>query len=198
MDLVSFISSDWRILLFVVLVFAVFVWNGINRVRWELDWNASGNRSLPIPEKRWSYDARDIEEFAGAAHRAGMLDSYRIAILRRSDLCFAIALAAITAFIWYRIAVTSMDWQILNWAALPLGAMAILYGIADVAEDLKLAAILSHPESIDNADAAATNMLTRIKMVTLTLSVIGAVIFGIIWLLETWAVRRRSPPPIPA
>jgi hypothetical protein len=197
MGVVSFIFGDRRVLLFVVLVIAVFLWNGISRVQWQLRWNAAGNRSLPIPEKRWTYDARDVEEFAGAADRAGMLDSYRSAILHRSDLCFAIALAAITAFVWYQIAVTPTDFQILNWAALPLGAMAILYGVADVAEDLKLAAILSHPQSIDAAEVAATNMLTRIKMVTLTLSVVGGVIFGIIWSLETWAVRRRSPP-IPA
>ncbi len=101
-------------------------------------------------------------------------------ILKRSDVCFAIALAAVTAFVCYEIAVAPLRCELLNWAALPLGAMAILYGIADVAEDLKLASILKHPQNIDRADAAAANMLTRIKFTALILSVIGVGIFLII------------------
>ena len=58
--------------------------------------------------------------------------------------------------------------------------MAILYGIADVAEDLKLASILKHPQSIDRADAAAANMLTRIKITALIPSVIGVAIYLVI------------------
>jgi hypothetical protein len=76
--------------------------------------------------------------------------------------------------------------------------MAILYGIADVAEDLKLATILRHPQSIDRADAAATNMLTRIKITALILSVIGVLIFFAVAFLQMCAVRlggRRRVPP---
>jgi hypothetical protein len=157
-----------------------------------LAWTASGNQRTPIPERCWTYDARDLEIFANAADRAGMLGFYVNTILRRSDVCFAIALAAITAFIWYWIAVTPMQCQIFNWAALPMGAMAILYGIADVAEDIKLATILDHWQSIDRADTAATNMLTRIKMTTLILSLIGVLIFVVVSVLQTSAVWLRS------
>ena len=198
MSVLNFIVSDWRIAAFVALVVAAIAWNMFNRVRWDLAWNASGNQRTLIPERCWSYDGRDLEVFAEAADRAGMLGFYVRAILRGSDVCFAIALSAITAFIWYRIAVTPMEYWIFNWAALPFGAMAVLYGIADVAEDIKLSTILSHPQSIDRADAAATNMLTRIKMVTLTLSLIGVLIFAVIGLVETCAVWARSRRPTPA
>ena len=194
MSVVNFILGDWRTTAFIALVVVAMAWNTINRIRWDLAWIASGNRGTPIPERCWTYDARDLEVFASVADRAGMLGLYVNAILRRSDVCFAIALAAITAFIWYRIAVTPMEYRIFNWAALPLGAMAVLYGIADVAEDLKLATILGHWQSIDRADAAATNMLTRIKIAALTLSLIGAVIFVVVSLSEAcavWAWRRR-------
>jgi hypothetical protein len=198
MSVAAFIVSDWRIAAFVAVVIATVAWNMINRIQWDLAWIASGNERTFIPERCWSYDAHDLEVFANAAGRAGMLGFYVNAILRRSDVCFAIALSAITAFIWYRIAVTPMVCWIFNWAALPLGAMAILYGIADVAEDIKLATILNHRQSIDRADAAATNMLTRIKMATLTLSLIGVVIFGVVSLVETLTVRVRSRRPTPA
>jgi hypothetical protein len=198
MPVVHFIGNDWRIAAFVALVVVAMAWNAINRVRWDLGWIASGNERTFIPERCWSYDGRDLEVFAEAADRAGMLGFYVNAILRRSDVCFAIALSAITAFIWYRIAVTPMAYWIFNWAALPLGAMAVLYGMADVAEDIKLATILNHRQSIDRADAAATNMLTRIKMVTLTLSLIGVVIFAVVALLEVCAVRLRRRRPTPA
>jgi hypothetical protein len=198
MFVVHFILDDWRMTAFVTLVVVAIAWNAINRIRWDLAWIASGNRRTPIPERCWTYDARDLEVFANVADRAGMLGFYVNAILRRSDVCFAIALAAITVFIWYRIAVTPMECQLFNWAALPLGAMAVLYGIADVAEDIKLATILNHRQSIDRADAAATNMLTRIKIATLTLSLIGALIFVVVSLLEAcavwlWSRRRRVP-----
>jgi hypothetical protein len=187
MSTVHFILSDWRIILFVGLVVVSFAWNAINRVWLEVVWNASGNRNTPIPEKRWTYNAHDLDTFARVADSLGMLGFYVNVVLWRSDICFAIALAAITAFTWYQIAVTLMDYWF-NWAALLLGGIAILYGIADVAEDMKLARILGHPQSIDADDVAATNVLTRIKMITLTLSVIGILIFLVVSFFEKCAI----------
>jgi hypothetical protein len=181
-------SSDWLTVLGLGIALAVFAWNGRNRAEWSARWTAKSLGSIPIPERRWTYDAHDLEDFADAAKRAGMLDDY-IAILRGSDLCFAISLSAVTAFIWYQVALSPMPFAVLNWAALPLGAMAILYGIADVAEDLKLATILRHPKSIDQADAAATNTLTRLKRATLMLSVVGALIFLVLAAIEDAASR---------
>jgi membrane protein implicated in regulation of membrane protease activity len=58
--------------------------------------------------------------------------------------------------------------------------MGILYGFADAAEDIKLASILAHPGDIDMGEAAAANVLTRLKFVTITLSVVGLVVFAIL------------------
>jgi hypothetical protein len=88
-----------------------------------------------------------------------------------------------------------MPWTWLNWLALPAGAMAILYGVADIAEDLKLGSLLSNPDKIDPAEAFAANMLTRVKIVTLWLSLLGVLIYvpirGAQWLL-TKALARRA------
>jgi hypothetical protein len=179
------IIGDWRVAAFIAAALVAFIWGAAGRVRWDLACNASGNPAMRIPERSWSYDAHDLQAFANAAQhvrigRQSALDFYVHNILKRSDICFAIALAAVTAFVCYEIAVAPLRCVLFNWAALPLGAMAILYGIADVAEDLKLASILKHPQNIDRADAAAANMLTRIKFVALTLSAIGVAIFLVI------------------
>ena len=197
MQALSIIFGDWRVAALAAAALAAFVWGATNRVRWDLAWNASANAATRIPEACWSYDGNDLEAFANAAQQVRIggrnaLDFYVQAILRRSDICFAVALAAVTAFVCYEIAVAPLRCQALNWAAVPLGAMAILYGIADVAEDLKLASILQHPQRIDRADAAAANMLTRIKITALILSLVGAAIFAVIWGAETGARKLLS------
>jgi hypothetical protein len=187
------IWSDWRVAPFFVIAIALIGWNVINRARWDVAWTRAGNHDYKIPERRWTYDAQDLDEFV---RKAGgddppLLEFYRC-ILRGSDLAFAIAVAAMTAYIWGQIAIAPVECVWLNWAALPLGAMGVLYGIADVAEDLKLSAILEHPDAIDQAETAATNILTRVKLVTICLSLIGAVIFLLYSLAEICAVWLLS------
>jgi hypothetical protein len=179
------IFGDWRVAALAAAALAALIWGAANRVRWDLAWKASGNQATRIPEQCWSYDGHDLEAFVTAARivrigRQSALDFYVRNILQRSDICFAIALAVVAAFVCYEIAVAPLLWGPFKWAAVPLGTMAILYGIADVAEDMKLASILKHPQNIDRADAAATNMLTRLKMTALTLSGIGVAIFLVI------------------
>jgi hypothetical protein len=183
--------GEWWVMLSAVVAVALLIWSIINRTRWALGWRAAGNANIDIPERRWTYDAQDLEDFARAAEGAHMLRFY-VSILRGPDLGFAVATAAIAAYIWGRLALTEMDCAFVNWAALPLGAMAVLYGIADVAENLKLSSILKHPEAIDQAEAAATNTLTRIKRVTIILSIFGTIVFFICAIAPALAARRSS------
>jgi hypothetical protein len=183
--------EDWRVVLFLGVAIAAVGWNLVNRARWDAAWAAAGNAKMGIPERRWTYDAQDLERFARTAQPVGLLRPY-LRILWTSDLCFAVFVATVSAYIWWRIAVTPVGYAFVNWAALPLGAMAILYGIADVAEDLKLASMLKYPHTIDQAEAAATNMLTRVKIVTISLSLIGLAIFGLYQAAEKCAVWLLS------
>jgi hypothetical protein len=185
------LGERWVMLSALVAV-ALLVWSIINRTRWALRWRTAGSANIDIPERRWTYDAQDLEDFARAAEGAHMLQFY-VSILRGSDLGFAVATAAIAAYIWGRLAVTDMNFAVINWAALPLGAMAVLYGIADVAENLKLSSILKHPEAIDQAEAAATNALTRIKRVTIILSIFGVIVFFVCAIAPALASRGSGP-----
>jgi uncharacterized BrkB/YihY/UPF0761 family membrane protein len=79
--------------------------------------------------------------------------------------------------------------------AILAACMGILYGIADVAEDIKLASILKAPDSIDAGETAAANFLTRAKFVTITLSGVGIAVF---LALSGFAAISIRPPTLPA
>lgn len=173
----------------------VFVWNANRRAAMD-----AVTHDLKIPERLWTYDAVEIEDFAKAAHgreveRRPLLEFYVNAILRQSDLAYAVVLSLITALIWLEIAFSPVAWTWLTWLAWPAAAMALIYGVADVSEDIKLAYILEHPTRIDPAEAVAVNMLTRIKMTTLTLSLVGLAIFGLTQILQRAVARRPVARP---
>jgi hypothetical protein len=63
--------------------------------------------------------------------------------------------------------------------------MGVLYGFADVAEDIKLRAILDDRRAIvDPAEAAAANALTRVKFAAIALSVVGALMFAVLTVVD--------------
>lgn len=119
--------------------------------------------------------------------------------------------------------------ELMGCAVLFFACMGFVYGAADVAEDLKLAYILKdwrreeaeaksrskasphddrddsgdskHEEvHIDGGEAAAANALTRIKFITICLSVLGVVVYQALSLIAAASFRTpasptRSPPP---
>jgi hypothetical protein len=135
-----------------------------------------------VPERLWCYDQVYLAAFARIA--SGHQTSFGDTILARytrptliwNDILFAAGLAAFTALMALGLA-PHMPWL---WSSCLLGVfacMGIAYGIADVLEDGMLAKILGDPAHIDQSDATIANSLTRIKIVTLILSVIGAIAF---------------------
>jgi len=189
------LTGWWPLLMAGLICFGLF-WGIWNRAKWDRVWGTNNGK---IPEGRWRYDVAVINEFVTRARplRVGgsaALPFYVRSILRRSDLAFAVGLSAATVWVWAAVIQSSFFWEWLRWAAFPAGAMAIVYGIADLAEDLKLAAILRGGSAqglieFDHADVAAANILTRVKIVALFLSIVGAAIFAILvvaqWLITT-------------
>jgi hypothetical protein len=150
------------------------------------------------PERLWTYDEEYLERFGRAAARAPLrrgtaLELYLKSTLRW-DIAFAISLAAFVALFWFAVAGAAWAPLWLARAALLCGSMGILYGAADVAEDLKLISILrgfvpaadrdagesvaGEERRVDPAEAMAANLLTRIKMMTIVLSIVGALVFA--------------------
>jgi hypothetical protein len=230
----DWLASDWTFAALLLLAALAFIWNGARRITWENRWK---DQTLPIPESMVFYGARELRTFAGAARRVSIngqsgLSFYANKILRGCDLAYALALSTITAYVWFRIALAyaptaPQSWlsSAIVWFAPYFAAMAVIYGAADIAEDLKLASILQprgqddEEAEIDRAEAAAANMLTILKMLSLLLSVIGFVLFLLLRWLQSitkglsgtasvamdeflkWLYRlfgRKQPVPTPA
>jgi hypothetical protein len=199
--LIDWLASNEVFVGLLLLAAVAFIWNGARRITWENNWR---NQAVRIPEAMVFYEAEDLRAFAKAALRVSIkgesaLSFYANKILHGCDLAYAVALAVVTAYVWFRIALgyaptAPQSWlsSAVLWFAPYCAAMAIAYGVADIAEDLKLASILRGPVLpnsedlvVDRAEAAAANMLTVIKMVTLLLSVIGFILFLLLQWLQS-------------
>ena len=145
------------------------------------------------------------------ACRAGSpaLHYYVRAILRGLDLWFAVGLGAFVILADVAIA-DALNTAYPLWArAAWIGAcMGLVYLAADVAEDLKLASILDRAAAggddavaaVDAGEAAAANMLTRVKLVSITLSGVGIAVFLVLATLAAIVIRPPgdpAPEPVP-
>ena len=187
-------------------------------------------RDPAIPEELWTYDNFYLQKFAEAAEKAPVsggtaLDLYFGPTLRW-DIVFAISLALFVALSEFAVATLLLHHrhEFIGCAVLFFACMGLVYGAADVAEDLKLAYILKdwrreevaaktgsraspHDDSgdskheevhIDGGEAAAANALTRIKIVAICLSVLGAVVYKVLLVIAAVSLRTPgSPTPSP-
>jgi hypothetical protein len=208
MEILNYICSPVTLLAAICFAFA---WAAANRALWEVQWHPAHTEAPQIPERCWSYDIAYLTNFVLHADRVNVagqhsLDFYIGRILRKSDLAYAVALTASAVWIWLSIVWSDTPWRwlpffslfetlwpYLQWCAFPAGAMSILYGVADICEDLKLAAILTHSDKLDRADVAAANMLTRIKIVALILSIVGLALFGLLLAIQTLVEKTTGP-----
>ena len=193
---------------------------------------AAPARTLDPPERLPTYDQDYMIAFIAAARDAVVNGRNGLAFyagpILSWDIGFALAFAAFVV----AADMTMAEWlAACPWAAracLILACMGLLYGAADVAEDVMLRKIFRNAESIEArrqagaiphaataeqvaektvalreaelADAAQTdaaNALTRLKMVTLFLSVIGIAVFYVIlkpaaWVMKNWIMKKAS------
>jgi hypothetical protein len=156
-------------------------------------------KSLAVPERLWTYDGDYLEQFAEAASAAqvpsgGTALNLYFGPTLNWDIVFAVSLALFVALFEFG-AATLLTQPAAKGAMLFCAGMGIVYGAADVAEDIKLILILRDwhrlviasakngggaEAHIDPGEAAAANALTRIKFVTICLSALGGVVFGIL------------------
>jgi hypothetical protein len=151
------------------------------------------------------------------------LDYYAHTILPW-DMWFAVAFALFIASADLLVAEWLASWPWAARAFLIFACMGLLYGVADLAEDFMLRKIFRHAEELEAlkksprtaapgptdaakeaaradslpADAAqsdAANALTRLKMVTITVSVVGGVVFLVIFGALDWTLRKVVAPP---
>ena len=153
-------------------------------------------RHLTVPERLWTYDNLYLDRFARAASAVRLPDQ-RTALATYVgptlgwDIVFAAGLGLFIAFLEFGAATVLLPYPLLSGFLSFCAVMGVVYGAADIAEDLKLASILKDWESaqerekpkkihIDGGEAAAANALTRIKIVAITLSVVGILVFVVL------------------
>jgi hypothetical protein len=176
--------------------------------------NRSAGKYLAIPERLWTYDNFYLEEFARAARQTRLPDGRRaidayIGTTMSSDIVFAAAMGLFVALFEFDVATMLLPrCPALSGAVMFLACMGAVYGAADIAEDLKLISILKDwrtaasgdPEGhlrIDGGEAAAANALTRIKFVTISLSILGGAVFVVFFLIAA-AIWRQPRNPVPS
>jgi len=144
---------------------------------------------LTVPEAQFSYDETYLDKVIKVLSPKppdggkSLLERYARPTLIWNDIIFAVTLALFIALIAIGIA-PYLGWK--PWSGylmLFFAAMGLIYGIADLAEDWKLKTILDSGAPVDADDATVANWLTRAKLVTVGLSVIGALIFGLLQLV---------------
>jgi hypothetical protein len=168
-------------------------------------WPSPSPLALAEPERRWTYDQDYMVAFIDTLYRDDpeWLAYYAGPILR-PDILFAIAFAACI------VATALLGAQLYPWTARPAlfaAAMGVVYGSADIAEDLKLQRILRRASQVlsrgrredvalaDAAEVDATNALTRLKIASIVLSGIGLCIFVFLRALDSaiaGIVRQRD------
>jgi hypothetical protein len=151
-------------------------------------------RALAVPERLWCYDRGYLEQFSAISSqktRLGdtVLQRYLRPTLVWNDIAFAAALALFTALTAVGIAphLPGQPWT--GYLMLVMACSGFVYGVADIAEDWKLLTILERGTSVDPADAAEANRFTRIKLVAISFSGIGAAMFLLLTLMSNLLKR---------
>jgi hypothetical protein len=168
---------------------------------------ALAEKRIIAPERLWTYGAEYLEKFSGEMRRTRLagggtaLGYYNETILRRWDTAFAVCLGLFTALFNFSASAGLLAHHPCGaGAVLVLAGLGVLYGVADVMENFKLATILQRGEGagIDAGEAAAANALTRIKLVAITLSITGLatflILFGIMKVVRRLTAGGRTAP----
>lgn len=168
------------------------------------EWLPHSQVVLAQPERRWTYDQDYMVAFIEALHgrriaehrhEASGLGFYSDDILRL-DIAFAIFFACFIVCAAFLLAQWCALWPWLMRFWIWSGCMGALYGVADVAEDVKLREIFRHAQHLvtmraakvlpdpdtmlaDAAQVDASNTLTRVKLITIFLSATGVVAFAL-------------------
>jgi hypothetical protein len=180
-------------------------------------WSPQSPVALAVPERRWIYDqsymiafiqairSQDIADTADASKDSAAPGSLALAYyawpILVLDIGFAVSFAAFIACAAFLAAEWFAGWPWAARACAISGCLGVVYGAADVAEDIKLRSILAHARRVvdskmtgeslvsgtalaDAAEVDAANALTRVKLVAILASGIGVIAFLILVALD--------------
>jgi hypothetical protein len=109
-----------------------------------------------------------------------VLDLYIQPVLLWIDIGFAIFCAGFSALFWLAMLQLSLGYAWLDEAFRFFLTMALLYGLADVAEDLWLVRLFSKKSPVNSLEGLIACVLTQAKLLTIILSVVGGLVFQVL------------------
>ncbi|WP_265441466.1 hypothetical protein [Bradyrhizobium sp. SEMIA] len=159
---------------------------------------------LKAPERMLprGYNADQVRQVKQRLHgelvddRRTLLDVYVSPVLYWNDIVFAVAIAVFSASLWLWVLLQFEPTGIARLLVIIFAASSVLYGIADVTEDVMLARLFT-ANRITTGEVRIASVLTQIKMVSITASVAGVMVFFVLSLLtphKTFA-PVNSPAP---
>jgi hypothetical protein len=139
---------------------------------------------IDVPERvKPYYDAAYLNKFISIAKNQrtksgkSALELYIRPTLLWIDIGFAVLYAAFLATFWLGVLILLADHPMLAIVSKFCLAMAVAYGIADVAEDLWLVRMFSRGTEVANSEGALACLLTETKLLTISLTLVGGLLF---------------------
>jgi hypothetical protein len=138
---------------------------------------------MKLPERVYPfYGASYLNDFIRSANiqtASGktVLEFYIRPVLLWIDVGFAIFFAGFAAFFWFGLLELSLGYVWLDKASRFFLTMSVVYGLADVAEDLWLVRLFSKKGPVNWIEGLTAGALTQTKLVTIILSGVGGPVF---------------------
>jgi hypothetical protein len=143
--------------------------------------------TLNVPERVYPfYGAAYLNRFIStAARRPTVFDRSALALYIRPtllwiDVGFAIFCAGFSALFWWALTRLFSDHHSLELFLRFFLVMSVVYGVADVSEDLWLARLFSRGSKITAPEGAIACFLTQTKLLSFVLSIVGAMLFALL------------------
>jgi hypothetical protein len=92
------------------------------------------------------------------------------------DIGFAVALSLFCLAFW-RLVAQQAPSPFTTWLSIIGGTAGLLYGFTDVCEDVVLRALLERGRPISNFESTFASVVTRLKIIAICVSVVGAIVF---------------------
>ena len=154
-------------------------------------------KPLRVPERRRSYTAEDLLEFRTISSNRptplgpSALDVYRRRVLVL-DCGFAVALAVFSLLCWF-VATPNLA-PSFRWIGWVCGFWSVCYGFADLGEDLMLRILLNPDQEIPERKADRAAAMTKLKFISITLSLVAVFVWGLLGLLEKIGLFGKPRP----
>jgi hypothetical protein len=167
-----------------VLASVCFKMNEPNRAAIDLSLAHVANGPWDVPERIWPhYDFVYLNKFITAAavqptsFARTALELYVRPTLLWIDIGFAVFCAGFAAFFWLGLQGVVPDYPLIRYLMTFFITMSLLYGVADVAEDLWLVRLFSKGGDVSRNEGRIAFALTDTKRVTIALSGVGGLLF---------------------